>query len=338
MRLQLSLFLVSIFALFGCETNMHSITQRPVQNIRSMEERKKASKPKEHADLFTRKREILIEPLQPDNSSGSLMQPEDERNYLFTSRVPTQVGSYIPVEIDSLSIQSKTEKDDKNDKAKEPDIQDALLKEFPTLVPPDGENKHLVRTIKMRISHVEENGDLQLTYEHDSRSNEDVHKIQVRAHLPYSNVLNGSSIKTSDLSQVQFTETFKDEVVERNAPEWEDDYSLRISGFSEAGSKQARALQDKRGELEKFRDTLRKQLISFGKEKQQIAKQRDTLVEQEKKLATAQAAVTKESTPSAAPAAPAAQPKKGNLKNVPAPAPAPAAPPAAPAKPAVPAP
>ncbi len=334
MRLQLSFFLFSLFALFGCETNMRSITQRPVQNIRSIEERKKASKPKEHADLFTRKREILLEPLQPDNSSGSLMRPEDEKNYLFTSRVPTQVGSYIPVEIDSVSIKSKTEKDDKE---KEPDIQDALLKEFPTLAPPEGENKHLMRTIKMRIAHVEEDGDLHLTYDHDSRSNEEGHKIQVRAHLPYSNVLNGSSIKTSDLSQVQFTETFKDEVVERNAPEWQDDYSLRISGFSEAGSKQARALQDKRRELEKFRDTLRKQLISFGKEKQQVAKQRDTLVEQEKKLATAQAAVKKESTPSAAPAAPAAQPKKGTPQNVPAPAPAPPAPPAAPAKPAIPA-
>jgi hypothetical protein len=311
-------------SLSGCITTVRPITQRPLQGIRATEERKQAKPDKEQPDLFTRKRDLFIEPTQNDNSNGSLIRPDDEKNYFFTSRIPTQVGEYIQVEIDSVRV--KPNKDSKEgNKEKEPDIQEAMLKEFPTLAPPDGEDKQLLGSIKMRITYVHENGDLLVTYSHDSISNEEGHNIQVRARIPYAKVISGSPIKTSDLSQIHFMENLKQELVERNSSEWQDDYSLRISGFTEAGSKQARELQDKRRKLEKDRDTLRKQLITFGKEKQKLAKERDALLAQEQKLAGAQKENTK-----GAPTAP--PPLQGNPKDAPATTAPAAADPAAPVK------
>ena len=68
-------------------------------------------------------------------------------------------------------------------------------------------------------------------------------------------------------------------VVERKSVNWEDEYSLRISGFDETKSKMAAGLEEKREQLKSVRDKLENELKSFDGERKLMTTERAGLLE-----------------------------------------------------------
>ena len=85
-------------------------------------------------------------------------------------------------------------------------------------------------------------------------------------------------------------------VEEKKATGWQDEYTLRISGFDEAKSKMAAELESKRQDLVKLRDQVRTRLETMGSERRQWAKERDSWIKKraEDKVKMEQAGKEKE--------------------------------------------
>ncbi len=277
----------------------------------------------EPPDIYVKKKNVSISPVESKNETGSLFKVNDQRNYLVSSPDPTTVGRIVMVDVVSnrmplgkkkgqvpqkqetpkpdagpaggdsggagekdktkkAETAQESDKGDKADKADKEDIDSTLIKAFPKLEPADAEPR-LIKRFKMKIAKKLENGDVELVFDRRSLRNQSGHELIISAKAPYEKLLAGATLTTEDLTEIRWTETGEGDLVESESPLWEDEYSLRLSGFSEEKSKHALVLEEQRKQLLDIQKTLENRLKSFGNERREMTKQREDLLTEKKK-------------------------------------------------------
>lgn len=264
-------------------------------------------------NLFVKQKSIEIQAIQDENTTGSLAMLEDERNLLFASLIPKKVGRFINLTIvpqyertanphNNNKTDAKTPANNDNQNQTDPkqpqptdqsqtkdvspdpiaqavdDQLNQLLKEFPHLTPEDDSNPSLIKNLRMNVIHRLPNGDVIVRYERDSLSDTDGRLITVKAKIPFEKLRDNTPILSSDLLDVSMTEMTKDEKVERHSTSWEDEYTMRLSGFSEAKSQDAIRLSQKQQQLQKISNQLQQKIASIGAQNRTQAKERDQLI------------------------------------------------------------
>lgn len=290
--------------LMGCQSGLINGSRRNMGGFNkpgssSMHGKGAGAKPR--PNLYVKHKSINIAPKAETNDTGSLFKIDDQRNYLFASKAPFSVDQYVDVRVLSSQSEDKPkEKKDPKEKAEADDSGDAVVKEMlallPELDPGDGkDNPKLITRLKMKIAHVYENGDALAVYKRTSSKDDDGKEVSVRARIPYASLISGNPLTTKDLVDVHWTDTMDGRLTERYASSWQDEYSLRMSGFSEAKSIFAKRLEDKRQQLEGVKTRMQNQLISLGKERKKMAKEREEIykkkVESETKVTQLEAKV-----------------------------------------------
>jgi len=276
----------------SCQTSFVPASTRDVAGISKAGQLQGPSRDplgKDRPELYIKRQDIQIEPKEVENTTGSLFRPDDQRNFLYLSHLPFAVGQFLTVQVvpgRGAEEPDKTAKPDAKTKPGDTDASsgDATVKELlaalPQLDPGAEGGPKLMTKLKMKIAHVYENGDALAVLNRTSQRETQASEIDIRARIPYMSMVAGKDISTNDLVDVHWHESVGGEVTERYSSAWEDEYSLRLSGFNEAKSKYALDLESKRAQMDGVKDRLKNQLISIGKERQTLAKERQRLLDE----------------------------------------------------------
>lgn len=266
-------------------------------------------------ELFVRKPEVSIKPAAAPNETGSLFNPEDERNYLFTNNGPYNIGRYLTIflKVNRIPLKpddpaAKTGKEvaaagkaaaaspAKDGKPGEPgapsQVEEDLLKALPDLAPKPGEDLSVPKSVKMKIVHRFDNGDVLAMMTRRSTVDGLGNELTVQARIPYNRLSAGDDLSTDDLLDVRYNDSMDGELADRRSSGWEDEYSLRMAGFNESKSRQAKELEDKRLALEETKTKLEDRIKSLNNERTQLAKLREDNAEALKKQAQVSADAT----------------------------------------------
>lgn len=285
------LTMMSLCMLASCFGKQKQISRRPIAT--AGEPVAVESRPIEEAeppqDLYTRKKELVIKPTRRTNSTGSLSSVQDPRSYLFGSDLPIAIGQYLNVKTTSNRLEKAKEaspsaSSDKNADKSAEQVEQELLKALPNLdQASEGKDKaSIIKSFKMEVLDVLENGDAVVMYHRKSLRGAQAADLSFKARIPQAALVDRENLSTTDLVGVAYRESIDGEIVERESANWEDEYTLRISGFDEAKSKSAVALEENRRQIKDARDKLATQIKAFGTEKQTVAKERAKLAEKEK--------------------------------------------------------
>jgi flagellar basal body L-ring protein FlgH len=284
------LFLTQIIS--SCAPQMTKISSRNpdlIEKEKDPIDRADASITNVSPELYVKEPRINIQPSQGDSSNGSLASVDDDRLNLFGDVRPRKIGRHINVFVASNKTNTskdsaenkdadsaKSEEKNSADKKVDP-LEEELLKSLPDLTPAQKESAKLLKNFKMQITHRYPNGDLMARVARSSNNPDSSESFVAEAKIPAERLASGDPITTEDLVDVTVTENHAGEVVERRSTIWEDEYSLRLSGFTEAKSRAGLDLEEKRKELGDARDRLEQRIKDFAAEKRQFAVQRDQL-------------------------------------------------------------
>jgi len=251
--------------------------------------------------MYVKQKNTVIRPVDQPRDTGSLFNPDDGRNYLFATAAPTFVGQFLKIKVvpmradqeppeqaaGAASPPGKTSAAKAKDKETD-QVEAELLKSLPELTPAEKGGAKLVPSFKMQVMHRYPNGDVLARVVRRSRSEDQAKEFTAEARIPAARLTAGDALTTDDLLDVHVRGDRDGGIVESSSPGWEDEYSLRMSGFTEAKSKAAETLAEGRRRLKESRGKLEDQIKTFGAERRQVAKQRDELArkqsEQEQKL------------------------------------------------------
>ncbi|MBF0442443.1 MAG: hypothetical protein HQK54_11105 [Oligoflexales bacterium] len=87
------------------------------------------------------------------------------------------------------------------------------------------------------------------------------------------------------MADVRFSETTENDYLENNSLTWQDEYTLRLSGFSEAKSKMAMELERKKKDLAKAKEQLEIKIKNFASERRILTKERENLAKEMARIA-----------------------------------------------------
>jgi hypothetical protein len=258
-------------------------------------------------ELFVKQKRIAVAEADRPNETGSLFNPDNERNYLFTPTGPLNVGRFVKIQVvanrqgerkkDGTAKGKDKDKDKEKDKAGKgakagagkgdgdgkgdgkggDELEAELLKALPDLEPAEKGEIPLLKDFKMQIVHRYENGDVLAMLDRKSQYEDHTNEVTVQARIPYDRLASGDDLTTEDLLDVHMLQSHAGELADRHSSGWEDEYSLRLSGFSEAKSKVAMELEDQRKKLKEADEKAETKIKAFGEERRQFAKQRDEL-------------------------------------------------------------
>jgi flagellar basal body L-ring protein FlgH len=301
----LKILLVALLFTASCQTGMNRMSSRPLTHIEKSEgksdviRREIVTDPK-RSNLFVKEQKLKIVPTDEVSDTGSLFNIHHQNNYLFVTHRPAELGDTLEIEIvqkqravqsadpDKVSPtlnQGKSESDGRessqatsNEGGSARDkLEQELLKELPDLAPSSGERPQMLTRLAMEVTGKLPNGDITVQSRRNSVSPSESHSIKISARIPFSAVSAGEGITTDDLVDVVLVDTKRGEIITRSASGWEDEYSLRISGFDESKSLAARELQEKQRSLLVARGKLEKRMKSFAAERSDVLKMRENL-------------------------------------------------------------
>ncbi|MBP9706047.1 MAG: hypothetical protein KBD78_00280, partial [Oligoflexales bacterium] len=278
--------------------------------------------------LYTREEETEIGP-DPSLYNGSLIGVDQQQANFLVQNKSLGIGSYIDIivvakEMQKTAAQLGAKKDAKNadpeaatnesadtessssttasaesanaggtksGSAANDASQDELakmLEGLPELVQEDAEIVP-IKTFRAKVVAKKANGDVVLEYERSSLQTAEQKGVLIRAVLAEKYTLNPDDFTTERLQDIKWQEFENGLVTARESPEWQNEYTLRLSGFDEAKSLAAMDLEKKRQQVIGLRDGVKNQINNIRKEKQTFAKERETLLkkqaEQEKLIA-----------------------------------------------------
>jgi len=286
------LIFVFWFLIPGCFGGISTLSERNISDVvpgklvgnsRPIDEKKKES-----PEIYIRKKKVSIERQKFGPRSGSLFNLDDPRNILLSEKPRGLLGSYIKVKIESNrndAREAEAQKEDADGKKAEggDELEDQLLKALPELDSAQ-ENPVLIKFLKMKVVSQLENGDVLVVAQRASTNGIESNSINVRARVAYGDLRKDEGITSMDLQDVIWSETSGGELTERNSIGWEDEYTLRWSGFNEARSKIALGLDEKLKKLRSFRDQLQNEYKAMTKRRVEIAKERNRLSDDRKKI------------------------------------------------------
>ena len=296
--------LVWMLGLLGCRTGMIPVTQRPLglkdQPTGEMVVRgRKISKPAKPPEIFVKQDRLVINPVAKQNTSGSLYDLEDPRNILFVEKPRGALATYLEIEVVSNRLprpddkkndaaendeETPEEEGDETQMAKKKDsLEETLLKSLPDL---DGgkSNPVILRRLSMRVESRLGNGDVLALLSRNSSNGMESNSINIRARIPFSALNSRRPLTTNDLKDVEWYQSEDGDYTERKSLAWEDEYTLRLSGFSEAKSKASLALGEKRKQMQGIRDQIETRLKNLTKQRLEIGRERQRLTKEQRKM------------------------------------------------------
>jgi hypothetical protein len=269
----------------SCQTGMTPISQRGLGPRKAEAEgglyvsRRKVEDGQPSDTLYKKNTEQTIVPVDQSKVTGSLYRIDDVNNNLFLTKERPGVHDFIKVNIAANRGAKPATPDaaaaDKKDGAAS---KDELLSALPSLGS-ESPDPSLINELNMRIERVLENGDLVVSYERASVNKFETNVIQIKAKIPYDATVKEEPITTKDLYDVNWVEQGPSETVERTSYNWEDEYTLRLSGFNEASSKLASKIKEDQKQLQKVRGELHNKIKSFNDERETVAAERKKLGE-----------------------------------------------------------
>lgn len=292
-----SLLIIVSFAFSSCFSGTpHYISQRePVAPVAPIQEISKSEPDnKKPLDLFVRQKDFKIRRKAPANETGSLTDLNDPRAYLFGFERPVEVGMFIDVKVASnrsdssgsnvtptepAAIAKGKDNESKDGAVKDVSAED-LLKALPSLDPAPENKPILLKSIKMQVMERFDNGDVLVLHQRRSIREGQGAEVAVTARVPAEALARADNISTLDLSDVAWRESFNGDIAERNSANWEDEYSLRLSGFDETKSKDALGLEEKRQQLKTARDKLETEMKGLAGERSRISNERSKLLQE----------------------------------------------------------
>lgn len=243
---------------------------------------------REKASVYLKDRHPEIIKDDTSDETGSLANLDDEGNHLFIDKIPYKRGQIVDVKVkfetpkegtEALTEKSKNPATPAEAGAKltnTPDQNETpiLADAYPDLGVPGTIKRPIIKTLRMMVVGKYPNGDVMLAYRRNSSSEEDVNEVLVKARVPAMVFTTQEELSTADLTQVSLVQRVDDEVIKRQSVGWEDEYTLRLSGFSEAKSKLAAQIESDRQELKKAQEGLNARLKSDGIERNKLADER----------------------------------------------------------------
>jgi predicted nucleic acid-binding Zn-ribbon protein len=272
---------------------------------------------REGPQIYVKETQLTL-PANPSRvHDGSLFNGQDPRNHLFAQRIEPIVGRYLELAA-RLKGKMNPAADKEGDKASLPsgdresavpeagtealdaDLQEAMAS-LPDLTEEQKLDLRLLKKLSFKIIDVAPNGDARLAYVRESGQDEERNRIQVEAILPVERLGSSLPLSTDDLVDVRFVQNTFDASVRKDSSDWQDEYLVRISGFTEVKSKTARGLEDKKQQLVKTKSEVEKKLIDIGKERKKLAGEREALLKQQaqdkEKIAKLEAEVKEQAPP-----------------------------------------
>ena len=285
----------------SCTGGVNSISSRDLTLYNRKEGNKStsplvtSSKSKKNPEVFVKRRDVIIEPILDSDDDGSLFNVNDSKNNLFATYLRPRVGGFLLVKVlNHKSLVNSIEKIEENEdgnsaesiaNGKDDEFNEMeLIKALPHLGPIEEDEKSVIKNLRMKVVHQFENGDLLLTFKRSSANENNSKQAFVQARLPFDRVISKNNLTTRDLTEIKLLENYKDEIIEKNSTGWEDEYTLRLSGFDETKSKFATKLEEKRNDLRKIKNKLHDRLENLGKERRQMARERDKLIRNKSSL------------------------------------------------------
>jgi hypothetical protein len=277
-------FIPLLLALSGCLGNRHSISQRPITGAQEVASSREVVPPPAPQDVYTKQTTLSIKPIKKINTNGSLTSLDDPRAYLLASTAPLVVGTFLDIKTVTNADAAKAPAAPAAKGSPAAQIEQDLLKSLPNLDPVQGDpdKPNLVTNFKAEVLEVLENGDAIVGYHRRSVRGDQASDYLVKARVPQAALAEKDSLTTANLVDVEFRESREGELSERHSSRWEDEYTLRMSGFDEARSKSAVALEDQRRQLKDTRDKLATQIKAFSTERNTVAKERADYVAKKK--------------------------------------------------------
>lgn len=300
----------TVVVLGGCQSS-GVISERPVDPgiVSEPVTHGPAAEAPQRQDLFTRERRPVITELPRDpDGTGSLFPLDDPRTNLIVQN-PLRTGMVLDVKVAAtrganLDSGKNAKPGSKPGEAAMGDIAASV----PKLEPREAGALPL-KSIKMRLDSILPNGDGIVTVNRTSSRTGDFHEVYARARIPAERMVPGASLSTTDLFDVVWSDFDGSQVTERRSTSWEDEYSLRLSGFEELRSKEALAVEETRRQVEADKEKLAGESRKNAEERARAAKQRDELQQKlrdaEAKIAELQKGAAPEAKSAPVPAAPA---------------------------------
>jgi hypothetical protein len=272
--------------LAGCQHSLVPISDRSIDGEQKLGSQnavgnaRPIDKPESQPQLYIRQPGLKVTE-QGANETGSLFDGEDKRNFLIVPRDPLAVGSFIDVQV----VYSRTPEEvaksaapdapasENGSQAGLSEAEKKILSGLPNLQPADSKMVP-IRKFKMQIVGRRNNGDYELKYERQETNDEQSYALLINAILPHESAISSDPRTTLQLTEIDWVEVRDGRAQNRSSPGWDDEYSLRMSGFSELKSREALALEDKRRQLEQSRKLIENQLQQISKERTTVAQTR----------------------------------------------------------------
>ncbi len=292
--------LAILFLIWSCQSGIHTLSKREMVRSAESYDLSLVHPNKDKAlqmgnEIFIKEATPKLESHQNPYETGSLFSPEHSKNNLYRTYPNYLPGDYISVKVVSnrKAVAAKNEtgsnKNDEqkknNEEAKDEEVE-KLLNSLPNLKPVNPETFPL-KSIRMKVVHKLANGDIIVETHRESSIENEKSLIAVKAKIPYAKLSDVKGITTEDLFDIDWQELRGGEHTERKSIAWDDEFTLRLSGFNEVNSMWAKELDEKQKYLDQIRGEVEKKIMSFGEEKKQFVAERQKLLEERKNMTAA---------------------------------------------------
>lgn len=304
-RLAFLILAIAILPLFGCKSGIVAVSQRKVgvkQEGEMVVRSRPIERPAKPPKIYVEEKTTHLERVKEGFVTGSLYRLDDPRNVLMTEVPKGFVDEYLDIAVASHrlpeSVQNSAEDggDTKNDagspKTEGEDnpvteakrLEETLLKALPNL---DGgkNNPVILKNIKMRVAHRLPNGDALVVMQRTSMNDQESNAVGIRARVPSAVLRQNRQISTNDLQDVDFMESIDGDIVKKHSNSWEDDFTLRLSGFQEARSRHAQILADKKKQIQQVKSQVETGVRNMTAQRVAMAQERLKLKNERARIA-----------------------------------------------------
>jgi hypothetical protein len=284
--------IITVFILGSCASSRRTISERPLSDASASGEQvpvqiREVDPSQKSSEYYIKNKELQVKSKRRKNSTGSLTSIEDARSYALPTTLPLTVGMTLPIKVTSNRDESAPQgaagaaggapAGGSSNK-----LDETLIKALPNLEQAEKGKPVIVKNFNVQVIDIKENGDAVVAYHRRSLRGDQAADLLINAVIPYDALLDRDSISTDRLQSVAIRESQDGELTERVSSNWEDEYTLRISGFDEANSKSALALEDKRKQLQEAKEKVVAQVKSLGSERNTMANERQKLLDEKK--------------------------------------------------------
>ena len=273
----------------SCQTGVIPVSKRDAFPVRTGEIYKKGRKIKgpvsKSETIFKKKTKLDIYPVRNIDRDGSLFSTENPNNFLFYEKPPGHVGDILEVKVISSQAGQQDEGSNQATGDNSEKITDELIQALPQFTP-DEKNASLKVSpyFKFKVDKRLANGDLLVSHTRLSETPDQANLVIIKSRIPAQVVLSQRSITTQDMQDIEWYQRADGEEFERYSLTWQDEYSLRLSGFEEVKSKYAKQLDDRKSDLKKISSQLRKRINSLRQEKMNFSRSRQKLLDDQQNL------------------------------------------------------